>query len=163
GAFTGATAPKPGKFALADGGTLLLDEIGEMAPPLQPKLLRVLQEREIDPLGETRPRPIDVRVIATTNRNLAEQVQRGQFREDLFYRLNVVPLTLPPLHERSADIVPLAEYFVRKYADSGHASAYKLSDELIAQLQAHHWPGNVRELENHIRRSLALCSGSVLH
>src|SRR5260221_86252 len=162
GAFTGATSSKPGKFALANGGTLLLDEIGEMALGLQPKLLRVLQQREIDPLGETRSVPIDVRVIATTNRNLPEQISRGLFREDLFYRLNVVPLTLPALRDRRADIVPLAEYFLRKYAEQDRGEHCQLSEEFVAQLEAHDWPGNVRELENCIRRALALRSGATL-
>jgi len=162
GAFTGATSSKLGKFALANGGTLLLDEIGEMALGLQPKLLRVLQQREIDPLGETRSVPIDVRVIATTNRNLPEQISRGLFREDLFYRLNVVPLTLPALRDRRADIVPLAGYFLRKYAEPNRGEHCQLTEEFVAQLEAHDWPGNIRELENCIRRALALRSGAIL-
>jgi len=160
GAFTGAASAKPGKFALANGGTLLLDEIGEMPVSLQPKLLRVLQERVIDPIGDTRPQPVDVRVLATTNRSLPERIAEGQFREDLFYRLNVVPLTLPPLRERRADIVPLAEFFLRKHNHGGELC--RLSPEFVAQLEAHHWPGNVRELENVIRRALALRSGTEL-
>ena len=160
GAFTGASAAKPGKFELADGGTLLLDEIGEMPVALQPKLLRVLQEREIDRLGDTRPVPVNVRVIATTNRSLRAQVEAGAFRADLYYRLNVVPLTLPTLAERREDILPLAEYFVSKYEPQG--ARHEISAELRAQLESHDWPGNVRELENFIRRALALASGSVL-
>jgi DNA-binding NtrC family response regulator len=162
GAFTGANNSKPGKFELADGGTLLLDEIGEMPLGLQPKLLRVLQEREIDRLGDTRPLPVDVRVITTTNRSLRAQVEAGQFRSDLFYRLNVVPLTIPPLRERPEDILPLAEYFLRKHEQKLQNGPYRISPELAAQLEAHSWPGNARELENVIRRALALASGVTL-
>jgi DNA-binding NtrC family response regulator len=162
GAFTGANTSKPGKFELADGGTLLLDEISEMPLSLQPKLLRVLQEREVDRLGDTRPLPVDVRVIATTNRSLRAQVDAGQFRADLFYRLHVVPLAIPPLRERREDILPLAEYFVRKHAEGERRSAYLISPEFATQMENHNWPGNVRELENAIRRSLALTSGVTL-
>jgi DNA-binding NtrC family response regulator len=162
GAFTGANTAKPGKFELADGGTLLLDEISEMPLSLQPKLLRALQEREIDRLGDTRPLTVNVRVIATTNRSLRAQVDAGEFRADLFYRLHVVPLTIPPLRERREDILPLAEYFVRKHAETGMAGDYRISDEFAAQLENYAWPGNVRELENVIRRSLALSSGLTL-
>jgi DNA-binding NtrC family response regulator len=162
GAFTGANTSKPGKFELADGGTLLLDEVGEMPLSLQPKLLRVLQEREVDRLGDTRPLPVDVRVIATTNRSLRAHVDAGQFRADLFYRLHVVPLAIPPLRERREDILPLAEYFLRKHEEGARPGAYRLSPELIVQLENHSWPGNVRELENVIRRSLALASGLTL-
>ena len=158
GAFTGASANKPGKFELANGGTLLLDEIGEMALSLQPKLLRALQERRIDRLGDTRSMPVDVRVIATTNRPLKEQVAAGEFRADLYYRLNVVPLTIPPLRERPEDILPLAEFFLQKYR-GGQAQGFAISPEFAAQLAAHCWPGNVRELENVIRRALALATG----
>lgn len=162
GAFTGANTAKPGKFELADGGTLLLDEVSEMALSLQPKLLRVLQEREVDRLGDTRPLAVDVRVIATTNRSLRAQVEAGQFRADLFYRLHVVPLAIPPLRERREDILPLAEYFIRKHEEGGRTEAYRISSEFAAQLESHCWPGNVRELENVIRRSLALASGMTL-
>jgi DNA-binding NtrC family response regulator len=154
GAFTGAVASRPGKFELASGGTLLLDEISEMPLSLQPKLLRVLQEREIDRLGDTRPRRVNVRVIATTNRNLCSLIEEGRFRADLFYRLNVVPLTLPPLRERREDIPELVEYFLRKYAPP--ARPVRLTDELLRRLVEYHWPGNVRELENVIRRILVL-------
>jgi DNA-binding NtrC family response regulator len=162
GAFTGANTTKPGKFELADCGTLLLDEISEMPLSLQPKLLRVLQEREIDRLGDTRPMSVDVRVIATTNRSLRDLVERGQFRADLFYRLHVVPLAIPPLRERREDILPLAEYFLRKHEEGARPGAYRLSPEFAAQLESYSWPGNVRELENAIRRSLALASGMTL-
>jgi DNA-binding NtrC family response regulator len=161
GAFTGATSAKPGKFELASGGTLLLDEVGEMPFELQPKLLRVLQEREVDPVGSTRPVPFDVRVIATTNRSLRTSISAGEFRADLYYRLNVLPLTLPPLRERSEDVLELATHFLRKHAPNS-APAYRIAPELAAGLQAHNWPGNVRELENFIRRALALSNGSLL-
>ena len=162
GAFTGASVAKPGKFELADAGTLLLDEISEMPLSLQPKLLRALQEREIDRLGDTKPLPVDVRVIATTNRSLRAQVEAAQFRADLFYRLHVVPLSIPPLRDRREDILPLAEHFVRKHAEGELPGTYQLSAEFAAQLEAYDWPGNVRELENVIRRSLALANGRTL-
>jgi DNA-binding NtrC family response regulator len=162
GAFTGATASKAGKFQLADGGTLLLDEIGEMPLSLQPKLLRVLQEREVDRLGDTHPFRIDVRVIATTNRSLTELIDRGQFRNDLYYRLNVVPLTIPPLRERRPDIPELAEYFLRKYEPKAQRGQFSISPELAAQFCSYDWPGNIRELENAVRRALALAHGTVL-
>ena len=162
GAFTGATAAKPGKFQVADGGTLLLDEIGEMPPSLQPKLLRVLQEREIDRLGDTHPIPIDVRVIATTNRSLWTLVESGSFRADLFYRLNVIPFSIPPLRERRGDILELAEHFVRKHEHRSKRGHFKISTELAIALREYSWPGNVRELENAIRRALALTHGTTL-
>jgi DNA-binding NtrC family response regulator len=162
GAFTGANMAKPGKFELANGGTLLLDEVGEMPLSLQPKLLRVLQEREIDRLGDTRTVRIDVRVIATTNRSLKQLVENGQFRADLFYRLNVVPLTLPALRERREDILPLARHFVAKYEEKGNGSGRMISAGLAGYLEAQNWAGNVRELENFIRRALALGVGPSL-
>jgi len=162
GAFTGANSVKPGKFELAHQGTLLLDEIGEMPVSLQPKLLRVLQEREIDRLGDTKSVAVDVRVIATTNRSLAELVESGAFRADLYYRLNVVPLSIPPLRERRDDILSLAEFFVRKYEPKDRRGAFQIGPELSAQLQLHDWPGNVRELENVVRRALALSTGTTL-
>jgi DNA-binding NtrC family response regulator len=162
GAFTGASATKPGKFELADGGTLLLDEIGEMPLSLQPKLLRVLQEREIDRLGDTRSVPVNVRVVATTNRMLHDLLQNGEFRADLYYRLNVVPLTIPPLRERRQDILPLADFFLRKYEPKDRRGVFQLGAEFAAQLELHDWPGNVRELENVIRRALALSTGLML-
>jgi len=162
GAFTGATAAKPGKFQVADGGTLLLDEIGEMPLSLQPKLLRVLQEREIDRLGDTHPIPIDVRVVATTNRSLWSLVEAGSFRADLFYRLNVIPFSIPPLRERRGDILELAEHFVRKHEPRPKRGRFKISTELAIALREYSWPGNVRELENVIRRALALAHGTTL-
>ncbi|MBZ5642872.1 MAG: sigma-54 dependent transcriptional regulator [Acidobacteriia bacterium] len=161
GAFTGANTSKPGKFELANGGTLLLDEIGEMPLDLQPKILRVLQEREVDPLGGTRTVPLDVRVIATTNRSLRASIASGEFRADLYYRLNVVPLAIPPLRERREDIGELAAHFLRKYAPSP-AEAYRITPELVRGLESQNWPGNVRELENFIRRALALSHSPVL-
>ena len=154
GAFTGAAMAKPGKFELAHGGTLLLDEVGEMPLSLQPKLLRALQEREFDRLGDTRSVKVDIRVIATTNRSLEEMVKQGSFRSDLFYRLNVIPLGLPPLRERARDIALLAEHFCRLYAMAGKAPC--LRAEFVARLEQHHWPGNVRELANLMRRAVAL-------
>jgi DNA-binding NtrC family response regulator len=162
GAFTGAMASKAGKFELAHTGTLLLDEIGEMPFSLQPKLLRVLQEREIDRLGDIRPLHVDVRVIATTNRPLAAMVAEGKFRADLFFRLNVIPLTLPPLRERREDIPDLVNHFVRKYAPALRSNVARFSPELLERLQAHEWPGNVRELENFVRRALVLSPGPVV-
>jgi DNA-binding NtrC family response regulator len=157
GAFTGAAMAKPGKFELANGGTLLLDEIGEMPMNLQPKLLRALQEREVDRLGDTRSIRVNVRVIATTNRSLRALADEGKFRHDLYYRLNVVPLSSPPLRERREDIQPLAEHFMKKHG--GTSTAQRLSADLMEKMQQHHWAGNVRELENFIRRALALCEG----
>jgi DNA-binding NtrC family response regulator len=162
GAFTGANTSKPGKFEIANGGMLLLDEIGEMPLNLQPKLLRVLQEREIDRLGDVRPVPFDVRVVATTNCSLRAQVEAGRFRPDLFYRLHVVPLTIPPLRERREDILPLAEHFLRKHEPKAQHGMFRISPELAEQLEAHSWPGNVRELENFVRRALALGNGTTL-
>jgi DNA-binding NtrC family response regulator len=157
GAFTGANHLKPGKFELANGGTLLLDEVGEMPLGLQPKLLRVLQEREFDRLGDTRSIRVDLRVVATTNCTLAQMVREGKFRADLYYRLNVIPLTLPPLRERPGDIRELAEHFVRLYAPAG--KCLRLTAEFLEQLDAHRWPGNVRELANCLRRVVALATG----
>jgi DNA-binding NtrC family response regulator len=159
GAFTGATVAKPGKFELAHTGTLLLDEIGELPLQLQPKLLRALQEREVDRLGDTRPLRVDVRVIATTNRSLRSLVDEGQFRADLYYRLNVVPMTIPPLRERREDITRLARHFLQKHAAAGAGAPPLFSPELLARLEAMNWPGNVRELENVVRRAMALHSG----
>jgi DNA-binding NtrC family response regulator len=162
GAFTGATASKPGRFELADTGTVFLDEIGDVPPNIQVKLLRVLQEHEFERLGSNKTRQIDVRVIAATNADLRAALEHGEFREDLYYRLNVVPINVPPLRERKEDIPALAEHFVRKYAAELGRPVKGLSEEALAVLRAHHWPGNVRELENVIERSLVLCSGEIL-
>jgi DNA-binding NtrC family response regulator len=151
---------RQGRFELANGGTLLLDEIGELPLNLQPKLLRVLQERQVDRLGDTRSVPIDVRVIATTNRNLMDLVREGKFRPDLYYRLNVVPLRLPPVRERREDIAALAEHFVRKHASAG--TRPRLSPGLVQRLEQYDWPGNVRELENFMRRLLAMSTSPIL-
>lgn len=156
GAFTGAVSAKPGKFELADGGTILLDEIGEMPLHLQPKLLRALQEREFERLGEARSVHVDIRVIATTNVSLAAMVERGQFRSDLFYRLNVIPLSLPPLRDRKEDIPALARYFAEKHAAQSQTRVPKLRHEFLDRLQTHSWPGNVRELANFMRRVVTL-------
>ncbi len=160
GAFTGALANRTGKFELANGGTLLLDEIGEMPLMLQPKLLRVLQEREFYRLGDTRPIRVNVRVIASTNRPLQSLVGEGRFREDLYYRLNVIPLTLPPLRQRGDDVIELAEYFAAKFAAPQPPPA--MGERFRAALRSHHWPGNVRELANTIRRAVALSDGNEL-
>jgi len=156
GAFTGATGRSDGKFVQADGGTLLLDEVSEMDLALQAKLLRVLQEREVEALGAKTPRPVDVRVIATTNRDLAGEVARGSFREDLFYRLNVFPLHVPALRERPLDIVPLAEHFVVRHQPIDPPTFSAAAQQCLLQ---HSWPGNVRELENAVERALVLLSG----
>ena len=152
GAFTGALSKKPGKFELADKGTILLDEISEMNPLLQAKLLRVLQERVVDRVGSLRPKAVDVRVIATTNRDMKSMVAEGKFREDLFYRLNVFPLTIPPLRERVVDIMPLTQFFLEKYGSAG----VEISKEAVKRLKASPWQGNVRELENIVQRALLL-------
>jgi DNA-binding NtrC family response regulator len=156
GAFTGAAARKLGKFELAHGGTILLDEISEMDLLLQAKLLRVLQEREVDRVGGAEPIPIDVRVITTTNRNLEQMVRDNQFRADLYYRLNVIPLTLPPLRERKDDIEPLLDFFMRKYLGE---KAPQIPAEALVALQEYRWPGNIRELQNAVERAAILCCG----
>jgi two-component system response regulator FlrC len=156
GAFTGAAARKKGKFELADGGTLLLDEISEAAISIQAKLLRVLQEREVDRVGGQGPVAVDVRVIATTNRDLQAEVRRGTFRQDLFYRLNVVPLILPPLRRRPDDIAPLAEHFLRETAHTNNLPLKTLSPRAIEMLRRMPWTGNVRELENIMERATLL-------
>jgi DNA-binding NtrC family response regulator len=160
GAFTGANAAKAGKFELADGGTLLLDEIGEMPLNLQPKLLRVLQEREFERLGETRSIHVNIRVIATTNASLGTMVEQGRFRSDLYYRLNVIPLSIPGLRERSEDIPLLAAYFAEKIALETGTAMSVLDPVFLDRLQAHSWPGNIRELANFMRRVLSLNQGS---
>jgi DNA-binding NtrC family response regulator len=158
GAFTGAIARRIGKFEEASGGTLLLDEISEMDARLQAKLLRAVQEREIDRVGGTKPVKIDIRILATSNRDLVQAVKDGLFREDLLYRLNVVNLRLPPLRERPGDVVALAEHFVRKYAAANGLADKPLSDDARRRLASHGWPGNVRELENAMHRAVLLSS-----
>ncbi|MCK0068732.1 sigma-54-dependent transcriptional regulator [Kordiimonas laminariae] len=160
GAFTGAVARRIGKFEEADGGTLLLDEISEMDVRLQAKLLRAIQERQIDRVGGAKPVNVDIRIIATSNRNLQDEVKEGNFREDLFFRLNVVNLRVPPLRERPADIQVLAKHFAHKYAEVNHVEDRELSDSAIKVLTAHNWPGNVRELENTMHRAILLATGT---
>ncbi len=160
GAFTGAVSRRIGKFEEASGGTLLLDEISEMDPRLQAKLLRVLQEREVDRIGGSKPVKVDVRIIATSNRNMAEQVADKSFREDLYFRLNVVNLDLPSLHERPQDIIYLARHFVEKYAAANDLPALPLSEQVKDLLNRHPWPGNVREMENAMHRAVLLASGA---
>lgn len=159
GSFTGAINSKPGKFELANGGTLLLDEISEMDIRLQAKLLRVIQEGEVDRIGGRKPIAVDVRIIATTNRNLGECVREGSFREDLYYRLNVVNLTMPPLRDRTGDVKLLAEAFMSQYAAKNTKPVSSLEREAIALLDAHSWPGNIRELENVIERAVITATG----
>ncbi|WP_312162345.1 sigma-54 dependent transcriptional regulator [Phenylobacterium sp.] len=160
GAFTGAVARRIGKFEEANGGTLLLDEISEMDARLQAKLLRAIQEREIDRVGGAKPVKVDIRILATSNRDLAQAVKDGTFREDLLYRLNVVNLRLPPLRERPGDVVALAEFFIRKYAKANGMLERPLSAEAKRRLAAHRWPGNVRELENAMHRAVLLATGA---
>ncbi len=162
GAFTGAVTRRIGKFEEADGGTLLLDEISEMDARLQAKLLRAIQEREIDRVGGSKPIKVNIRILATSNRNLADAVKEGIFREDLLYRLNVVNLRIPPLRERKLDAVELANYFVEKYAAANGLPGKQLSDEARECIQAHDWPGNVRELENAMHRAVLLSVGDVI-
>ncbi|GIZ12181.1 sigma-54-dependent response regulator transcription factor FleR [Pseudomonas sp. NCCP-436] len=162
GAFTGAVSAQPGKFELADGGTILLDEISEMPLGLQAKLLRVLQEREVERVGARKPTRLDIRVLATSNRDLASEVAAGRFREDLYYRLSVFPLAWRPLRERPADILPLAERLLAKHARKMNQTAVRLSGEAARCLVQHSWPGNVRELDNAIQRALILQQGGVI-
>ncbi|HEY6099397.1 MAG TPA: sigma-54 dependent transcriptional regulator, partial [Anaeromyxobacter sp.] len=160
GSFTGAVERRPGKFELAAGGTLFLDEIGEMPIDLQAKLLRVLQEREIDRVGGTRPLPVDVRIVAATNADLARSVEEGRFRRDLYYRLAVVPIRLPPLREREGDVILLARHFLAKYGEQLKGRALSLGKDAEPLLLAHAWPGNVRELQNVMQRALLKLAGT---
>ena len=162
GAFTGAIAKKDGKFELAHKGTLLLDEVTEMTPPLQAKLLRVLQEHEIDKVGGREPIPIDVRVIATTNRDPKQLIEDGKFREDLYYRLNVIPIKLPPLRERMEDLPVLAEHFMKKHSRENGKKISSIAPETLTLLNKYQWRGNVRELENIIERSVLICQGDAI-
>ncbi len=162
GAFTGAIKGKAGKFEAASGGTLLLDEIGEMPISAQAKLLRALQEREIHKVGGDDPIEVDVRVVATTNRNLEEEIEKGRFREDLYYRINVFHVHLPPLRERKEDIVSLVEHFIKKFNDENGFSVEGLSDGCERQLLAYSWPGNIRELENAVERAVVLTRSGMI-
>ena len=162
GAFTGAVARKAGRFELADGGTILLDEVGEIPLELQVKLLRVLQERELERLGGHETRSVDVRVIAATNRDLAREVREGRFREDLYYRLNVVPIHLPPLRERREDVPLLAHHFLRRFAEENQKSFEGFTSEAVELLVRYDWPGNVRELENAVERAVVLARGPTI-
>jgi len=160
GAFTGAVAAKKGLFEVADGGSIFLDEIGDIPPETQVRLLRVIQEREFTPLGDTTPRRVDVRIIAATNIDLKDAVRQGTFREDLYYRLSVVPIELPPLRDRREDILPLAQHFTRKYnEENGRTVAEQIAPDVLALLESYSWPGNVRELENAIERAVVIAPG----
>jgi formate hydrogenlyase transcriptional activator len=162
GAFTGACAQTRGRFQMADGGTLFLDEIGDMPLELQPKLLRALQEREFERLGSSQTVRVNVRVVAATNQDLGQLVAKKLFRADLFYRLNVIPICVPPLRERVQDILPLTEFFVAKFAARLNKPIDLIPDEVVAVLKAHDWPGNIRELQNFIERAMLFSPGSVL-
>ncbi len=159
GAFTGAVSSRRGRFQSANGGTLFLDEIGELRPELQAKLLRVVQEGEVEPVGAERPERVDVRIVAATNRNLQEEIAAGRFREDLYYRLSVIPLHLPPLRERKEDIPALVEHFLRRL---GAPAGVRFSPRVLAAMQAYDWPGNIRELQNAVERCLILRRGEVI-
>jgi transcriptional regulator with PAS, ATPase and Fis domain len=161
GAFTGAIASKPGKFALADEGTIFLDEIGEMPLLMQVKLLRVIQERTVEPVGSARTQKVDFRLIAATNRNLRDEIKAGRFREDLYYRLNIIPIDLPPLRDREGDILLLAQSFLA-YFNGRYGCNFGLTQENERELLGHGWPGNVRELANAIERAVVLASGPAL-
>jgi Nif-specific regulatory protein len=163
GAFTDARAQKKGRFELAHGGTLFLDEVGELSRSTQVKLLRVLQEREFERLGGVRPIKVDVRLVAATNKDLEAVVQQGEFREDLYYRLNVFSIFMPPLRERRPDILLLADHFVEKYAAAHGKDVRRIATTAIDMLMSYHWPGNVRELENCIERAVLVCDGGVIH
>lgn len=162
GAFSGATSAKPGKFEIADKGTLFLDEIGDVPPPTQVKLLRVLQDREFERLGATKTLKVDVRLIAATNRDLRDALEEGTFREDLYYRLNVVAIDIPPLRERKEDIPPLAKFFLDKFARESGKTVRGITPQAMQALEDFHWPGNVRELQNIMERAVTLSSGEML-
>lgn len=163
GAFTGAERNHPGLFKEADGGTLFMDEISEMTPMMQVKLLRVLQERKVRPIGGTRENPVDVRVISATNKDLSKLVEEGKFREDLYYRIKVVTLEIPPLRQRREDIPLLVQHFLERLAKKMGRSSLKIAGDALHLLEAYHWPGNVRELENVIERTIALVKGNTIH
>jgi len=161
GAFTGAINSRVGRFALADRGTLFLDEIGDMPLELQPKILRVLQEREFEPVGSTRTTQVDVRIVAATNRDLRQMVQDGEFREDLYYRLNIFPIYLPPLRERKRDIPELVTYFVEQFAASMGKIVETVPEETMRSILSYSWPGNIRELQNYVARGVILSTDGV--
>ncbi len=163
GAFTGALATRQGRFELAHNGTIFLDEIGELSLPVQAKLLRIIQEKEFERVGGSKTIKVDVRVIAATNRNLEELIRNGLFREDLYYRLNIFPITVPPLRERKTDILLLADYFVEKYNAANHKGIRRISTTSIDMLMRYHWPGNVRELQNCMERAVILSEDNVIH
>ena len=163
GSFTGATNFRKGRFEEADGGTIFLDEVGELPLPAQAKLLRVLQEKTVERVGSNRPVKVDIRIVAATNRDLSEMVNNREFREDLYYRLNVFPITIPPLRERGSDIIALADYFVASFARDSCKDVKRISTPALNMLMSYHWPGNVRELENVIERAAILSEGGVIH
>jgi Nif-specific regulatory protein len=163
GSFTGATNFRKGRFEEADGGTIFLDEIGDLPLPAQAKLLRVLQEKTLERVGGNRPIKVDIRIVAATNRDLSEMVNNREFREDLFYRLDVFPITIPPLRERGSDVIALADFFVARYAKECHKDVKRISTPALNMLMSYHWPGNVRELENVIERATILSEGGVIH
>lgn len=156
GAFTGATSPKPGKFELADGGTVFLDEIGDMSADLQVKILRVLEDREFEQVGGCKSIQVDVRIVAATHRNLEEAVEKGNFREDLYYRLNVIPVTLPPLRERKVDVSLLTSHFLDEFNSKNHKRIQGISEDAMLMMMNYAWPGNVRELKNIVERVVVL-------
>ena len=156
GAFTGVVRDVAGKVASAEGGTLFLDEVGDLPPPLQPKLLRFLQEKKYERVGETKTRAADVRLVGATNRDLEEEIRRGSFRSDLYYRLNVITLHLPPLRDRADDVPILVDYFLQRFSNSRRRAPVRLAEETLETLQSYDWPGNVRELENALERAVVL-------
>jgi transcriptional regulator with PAS, ATPase and Fis domain len=162
GSFTGATIRKEGRFLLAHHGTVFLDEIGELSLPIQGKILRVLQAREFEPVGSNRTQKVDVRIITATNRDLEKMVREGRFRDDLYYRLNVFPLVLPPLRERLEDLPALADFFLKKYGEKNRRGVITLDPEALEAFRRYPWPGNIRELENVIERGVIVCQGKVL-
>jgi transcriptional regulator with PAS, ATPase and Fis domain len=162
GAFTGAIASRPGKFQQAHTGTLFLDEVGELTPQLQVKLLRAIQERVVFRVGDSRPEKCDIRILAATNRNLEDMIKTGEFREDLYYRLNVVNLWLPPLRDRGEDVFIIAKALLSKYADEMSSSVKGFSPAALAAIRKYDWPGNIRQLENRIKKALVLCDKSLL-
>src|SRR5262249_29089707 len=162
GAFTGAVMSRPGKFQVADKGTLFLDEIGELPLNLQVKLLRALQERVVVRVGDSKPEKVDIRVVAATNKNLEEEIRSGNFREDLYYRLNVVNLWLPPLRDRGDDVLIIAKALLSKYADELGSSVQGFTPQALAAIKKHMWPGNIRQLENKIKKALVLCEKTLL-